>query len=323
MSKSGGYNPELFVERDSIYMQSLTCAICLCIVREAMMANNPTVLSEACGHIFCKNCIDSWLVGQQQGEASNCPTCRQQLKISQLKIAPLVRRMVADSKVNCNEGCGWIGQLGKDGQALELHLKNDCPLALVPCPWNEDHKLMERESQNQHVMHCEYRLVECVLNCNAKISAIKMDEHVKNECVNAIIKCPNGCELHTMDKDKQSMSIIKRGELSEHLDSCLCVTIDCPYWNVGCTFPSAMRHIIHSHLREAALTHVNYLPKQARATPAFSRLFGVLGHLKCVLRDETFYNSVDWRRRLNVGDVVDVTGVRSRLCFLGVVVLWP
>lgn len=45
-----------------------TCSICLCDVHD-----NTATLS--CGHIYCKECIKSWIVKNQ-----SCPNCRKKLE---------------------------------------------------------------------------------------------------------------------------------------------------------------------------------------------------------------------------------------------------
>lgn len=164
MSGVVGYDPDWFVDRDSHYVQSLLCSVCLLVVRDAAESHNSSTGLDACGHVFCADCIEKSLSNK-----SECPTCRRPLNKSQVKPAMLIRRLVMESKIKCTLGCGWTGELGKAGYGLDGHLNKDCPKSSVCCPFNASHDMMPRASQQKHMLICRDRSMPCLMACGLVI----------------------------------------------------------------------------------------------------------------------------------------------------------
>src|SRR5437870_1594728 len=78
-----------------------------------------------CEHVFCRECIESWLEKQ-----NTCPQCRKPLNKDDLKDAPLlVRTLLGDLELCCDfesHGCEEIVKLDH----LKDHVKG--------CPFNPD-----------------------------------------------------------------------------------------------------------------------------------------------------------------------------------------
>eukprot|EP00808_Paulinella_micropora_P024416 g36700.t1 len=53
---TNGYDPELFDQDPQL--EHFICSICGMIMFDAVQTNNGTDVEEACGHLFCKPCIE-------------------------------------------------------------------------------------------------------------------------------------------------------------------------------------------------------------------------------------------------------------------------
>ncbi|KAL4426318.1 hypothetical protein ABPG74_011470 [Tetrahymena malaccensis] len=84
----------------------LFCSICHEVFRR------PVII--ACGHTFCKHCIQLWKVNHKF-----CPNCRQTIQKKDNLLKNLIPQQIIDElEMNCaSEECAWTGQL----QDLEKH----------------------------------------------------------------------------------------------------------------------------------------------------------------------------------------------------------
>ncbi len=85
----------------------LYCCICEDIFKK------PIRIKE-CGHTFCKTCLKKWSKYNK-----NCPLCRKQFNIKNIKRDNIAYNIINDLEVFCNNNCPWKGKLSE----LKKHLK--------------------------------------------------------------------------------------------------------------------------------------------------------------------------------------------------------
>eukprot|EP00808_Paulinella_micropora_P027028 g7776.t1 len=89
-----GYNASWFVGEVD---QSLICAICQGVLREAVQAAPAAKDDDRCGHMFCGPCVQRWL-----SRTPSCPECREPLTLQDCNPDKRVRRQVREHKVHCH-----------------------------------------------------------------------------------------------------------------------------------------------------------------------------------------------------------------------------
>jgi len=97
------------------------CGICLNAARDA-------VVTEECGHLFCKQCLSTALERKKE-----CPVDRMALTMEQVRKDVRTQRKIAALPVFCfnkKSGCSWKGCLSD----LERHSEK-CEFANVKCPF--------------------------------------------------------------------------------------------------------------------------------------------------------------------------------------------
>ncbi|ETO36808.1 tumor necrosis factor receptor-associated factor 6-like protein [Reticulomyxa filosa] len=208
-----GYDSEDFVEEDHDKASKFRCAICTCIARE------PTE-TQPCGHLFCKDCLSSYLSHNQ----SVCPNCRSEIQSK--NASGFIKREILQLRVKCNNresGCEWIGEL------------NNCTFC----------KKVEyvRKDEAKHWEECEEYPIDCKC-CNQKVLRKQTEAHLRDECTDAPIACPNkGC---TNDK-------ILRKHIPQHLQKCAMSVAACPFEGFGCVI--AKGSLLRKELKDHLSTH--------------------------------------------------------------------
>ena len=107
----------LGVFKDQKIPRDFVCTICSEVI-------NPQFSVEhvACGHTFCKKCIDKWMT-----DKNTCPSCAQPAKDSMRNIQKenkIIYRILSGLEINCpsslkSETCKWSGQWSE----LAEHMK--------------------------------------------------------------------------------------------------------------------------------------------------------------------------------------------------------
>uniref|UniRef100_A0A7S1NRG8 RING-type E3 ubiquitin transferase n=1 Tax=Eutreptiella gymnastica TaxID=73025 RepID=A0A7S1NRG8_9EUGL len=131
MNSDGGRERGRERERDPIVQldipfcetvpEDFQCGICLTAAREA-------VVTEECGHLFCRACISSALDRKKE-----CPVDRTPLNHDQVRKDVRTQRKIQALSVWCYNkkgGCAWKGCLSD----LEKHCEK-CDFATVKCPF--------------------------------------------------------------------------------------------------------------------------------------------------------------------------------------------
>ena len=97
----------------------LLCAICLCAASEP-------VVTEECGHLFCRACILTALERKSQ-----CPIDRNPLTAAEVRKDVRTQRKIASLRTRCPnhaEGCAWVGELSD----MQGHCDN-CEFSVFKC----------------------------------------------------------------------------------------------------------------------------------------------------------------------------------------------
>lgn len=141
----------------------LRCSICLDIYRE------PTSL--VCSHMFCKKCIDEWVIRYRK---TQCPVCNAKFHRNGLKPAPsVVREMLSSLRVKCpnhQRGCQTTFPFENSGNR-----------------------------QREHLKECQYQSDVCT--CGQTVIRAHKISHVETECPDTVTPCPHKCGKRMSRKD--------------------------------------------------------------------------------------------------------------------------
>jgi len=160
------------------FADNLACQIC------SFVPNPQYAVSHECGKVFCKKCIDKWLI-----KSAECPNCRS-----------------TDKKYDT------IGKLMKNTMML---LTISCPNPIFnseSCKWEG-----KWENLENHLKECQFTEVNCVNWCGAKFIRKNQENHEKNECIHRKTKCKfcekefrkSDIESHESDCEKNIDALIK------------------------------------------------------------------------------------------------------------------
>ena len=174
-------------------------------------------LSECCGHVFCKSCLDE----TRALGYSACPMCKEVkfVSFSNKQIDREVRSLHVFC-TNKERGCDWQGELN----GVKSHLEANCHFGEVRCP-NECGKMLSSEGLSSHTeSECPRRKIDCQY-CHdpGEHQFITSSQH-KDQCPKFPIRCPNKCKVRGVPRD----------EMEVHRKECPLETIQCEYHNVGC-----------------------------------------------------------------------------------------
>lgn len=242
---TGGYDPDLFVDKDKI--GEYICQICHEIARDCVE------VSCGNGHIFCNDCIRYHF----EINGRSCPADRSR----NIKLAPndFVRRKILSSDVHCKYnkfGCQWIGALRQwrhhwesctyapikvERFFVSLYSIASHVLSPIQCQYCQ----MEVSSKllDEHMEHCEEFLVACPW-CNTMFCRKLLSEHMTS-CYCKPKRCPNGCSIE-----------LPGNTLKDHLDHhCPERLVDCPMNRYGCSVQLKWKEI-SQHLESQKLEHL-------------------------------------------------------------------
>ena len=140
--------------------------------------NRSRAPSHAHRHVFCDECVSSWLPLKPE-----CPECRQPVERSSLTPDRLADRLVSNLQGFCTlrkGGCTWVGKRGE----LPAHLARECPCAPVYCPNEGCGAEVRRCDLASHLATCAAttEAVECPFGCGARVGPGVLEGH-KAECL--------------------------------------------------------------------------------------------------------------------------------------------
>ena len=180
-------------------------------------------LSECCGHVFCKSCLDN--IKKAAAISNACPVCHD-------KDFLMIRNKQADQEIkslhvyctNKEKGCEyeWQGELND----INDHLGNSkgCQFEEVKCS-NECGKMIERRYLTGHVeTECPRHKVNCQYCHDTGEHQFIKGQH-KEECPKLPLPCPNNCEVGSVPHE----------DMEAHRKECPLEMIQCEYHYVGCT----------------------------------------------------------------------------------------
>lgn len=132
--------------------EDLICSICGNIP-------NPDNANEVvcCGHLFCKPCLENWLLIQ-----STCPLCKgdlsdETLMIKDLKLhSKLLYRKILKYKIKCPcESCDWIGSLNDFIKHSQLctSQKRCCKYKDIGCTFKGNTSELSTHEENNDKLH--------------------------------------------------------------------------------------------------------------------------------------------------------------------------
>ncbi|XP_078318035.1 TNF receptor-associated factor 6-B-like isoform X2 [Crassostrea virginica] len=225
-----GYDAAFCSELDRKYI----CPVCLSALHQPMQT--------ACGHRFCKSCIQGVINGRTQAK---CPVDNVVFKCKdELFEDKAFQREVLSQTVKCGNhglGCAWSGELrtyqDHDGRCLYIS---------VPCD-NHCGLILPRFRLTDHAETCERRPVDCQ-HCNSQIPFTDLTKHQVLACQNLPVQCTL-C----------GQAGIRRKDISSHIDittgDCPSTVVPCQYASFGCQFQNKRRDMVE-HYREAANHHI-------------------------------------------------------------------
>ena len=196
---SSCYDINLF-DSSNPNLSHYTCGICYNIPRL------PRIYS-CCEKLTCRDCMIKSLQ-----IANKCPFCKTRISESQIKESKFCKSIINEFEKSCinkEKGCEQKEKLTK----ILFHEKSECDYRLVDCPYCEDE--FEKINIDAHKLVCDERPKPCVL-CGILQDYHLMKKHLEEECREKEIQCPKSCT-----------TIIKRGNLNTHYDTCQKVQIIC------------------------------------------------------------------------------------------------
>ena len=204
----GGYDYD-FVDTP---VDHVICVICHLPSREPYM-------TECCGHVFCKSCLDR----AKATKYTACSMCKD--KCFNAFCNKQINREVQSLHVYCTnkeKGCKWKGQV----RDIRDHLGNSegCQFEEVKC-LNECEEMIQRRFLIRHLeSEYQHREVECQY-CHDKMKLLFADGTHLEECPKVPLPCPNHCE---------AVGMILRENMEAHRRKCPLEMIQCEYHDVGC-----------------------------------------------------------------------------------------
>lgn len=121
-----GYEQSTFAVRSELFDSSLSmfvCTVCFKVLNDPHHCKN--------GHSFCKSCVLSWI-----SRDPSCPTCKDPLRLEDLKLDRTAKDFIACMDVHCelSDQCKWIGPFHKQAEhSLEKCMYSQIPCSNVPC----------------------------------------------------------------------------------------------------------------------------------------------------------------------------------------------
>ena len=203
--------------------------------------NDP--LLDACGHIFCRNCISL------QIELYNiCPIENKELKKEQLFDVKILSSKIQKQIIYCKnkkKGCPWEGPL----LDLKVHLINQCDFRIFSCVNESCDFKAEKEEILNHKENCLYRNFTCEF-CMSKFKVKDELQHYEI-CPKKIFYCPNNCHEK-----------MERREIEDHIQNvCDETPLECIYGHLGCQIKAKRREFLH-HEEEELLYHLRLINQE-------------------------------------------------------------
>lgn len=162
----------------------LVCGVCMSVCRQPTAA--------ACGHLFCRRCLQSWM---QENRAATCPLDRTPIRVELLHTDARAQRQINALQCRCpaslSRASQWaLRQLGSASHVLGDRTGEDeadkddargdgrAQLEHPRCTWAGC-----VSDAAAHLRQCPYIIIECPFakhGCSAEMPRADMAGHVKN-----------------------------------------------------------------------------------------------------------------------------------------------
>ena len=215
--------------------QELICQICYNVLQE------PHV-TDCCGQHFCKCCLDSSV--NEYTRIKACPHCRER-NYKHLIYKPY-QRQINELIVYCknrSRGCLDTMKLGVLEQHVSVENSSGCQYTLLPCPNDCYEDVLRRDMDEHRESICGRRKVTCE-HCDEEMIYCLLESHYE-ECDKYPVLCPRNC----------SSGMFIREELAEHENVCPNMSIQCPFYDAGCT-EEVIRAELTDHLESNTADHL-------------------------------------------------------------------
>ena len=195
-------------------------------------------ITSCCSETYCHSCITYTL---EQGKP--CPACGEKdcIVIQQMKYQKRVKELNVYCSVK-EKGCDWSGTL----EQLDTHLDPD------------------RDN-------CQYLDTECPLNCQQTIPKIKVEYHVKNDCMQREYVCQHcnfkatyeevvgthfsECKYVPLQCPNLCGVTFERDFMEDHMKMCRLEEVKCDFSDVGCD-DQCRREDQEEHTRQNSQKHL-------------------------------------------------------------------
>ena len=226
-------SPDDFTKESQQFLNDYHCPLCSGIYHNALV--------DICGHVFCKECFDTFTLFTKSNELT-CPITSKHLTAYPSPI-PLVSNVLNKLQIQCKNrksGCEWVGLL----MHLKDHLSITCPKQIVSCELKGCEVTCFREDIKSHMDQCVYRVVQCSY-CEVYLAFIELSSHHDNVCPKIEIDCPQQCGKKE-----------KREVMNEHLKLyCGNTIVKCPLDRVGCQ-TTMFRKELDNYLETSSTRHM-------------------------------------------------------------------
>ncbi|KAJ5558946.1 Zinc finger RING-type [Penicillium sp. DV-2018c] len=197
----------------SEYDSHLMCPICHCPFVEPVRLE--------CDHLFCGSCLSSAITTFRSAgsEEFPCPSCRNPTQTVSANVPRLLINMCDEIRVRCPliaEGCEEIIPRGH----VQSHVEKYCGYRLVPCP-DASCDQVARSKDVGMDQKCIHKIRRCS-RCEGDVLEQEYEEHEKELCPAFEVTCSD-CQ-----------SVLSRGTLPEHLETCTEVVIPCAASKYAC-----------------------------------------------------------------------------------------
>ena len=167
---------------------------------------------------------------------------------------------------------------------IKTHSKDGCSREVIPCT-NVSFGCTWRGKQSELSMHtqiCDFEFIQCPNSCGNLIQRFKLAIHLRDQCPNQILPCPNtraGCEwsgkqteltthkqnchLESIRCPYQCGEMVSRQNLEHHITECPKRSVQCPNEKNGCIWMGKLEDInIH---KEVCTHHKQKCPNKCGA----------------------------------------------------------
>ena len=198
------------------------------VPKAQLMTNNSGVssrdpyLSECCGHVFCKSCVERV---KRRTAAAICPMCRSEdFKVFVNKQLDRITKGLCVSCTNKDKGCEWQGEM--NGIDAHLGSSDGCPFQSIRCVNNVVKYYNIRTSQNisKRNVHAALFIVSfSMLQMNGNL----LKANTKTYALNFLLP----------DQTTVAFSAFqgKTWQNTYTVRVCLLELVRCEFYTIGCT----------------------------------------------------------------------------------------